>query len=189
MAGAGDNIKNWIPKWMDWEVYITVVQTTKIVFDSVKLNQATVEKWMLYQAADELLELYFSMSKGMVPEVVKKHTEAIYFTHGQDYREVRHFFQYPRNACLEILESVCLYLLPLLKPFWVQEGKGAPILFFFSGSTFLPDEKCSRVSRSVWKESRVYKWIEVSLHWLFLPDNFEFETMWYRGSPLIQRPN
>ena len=39
---------------------------------------------MLPQASEELLEFYVSMSKGTVPEVVQKQTEAIYLTHFED---------------------------------------------------------------------------------------------------------
>ena len=59
----------------------------------------------------------------------------------------------------------------------VEEGKFPYILFSFFGYTLLPDEKCSRVSRIVWKGSSVYKLIEVSFYWLFVPDSFGFETM------------
>ena len=54
------------------------------IVDSIKLNQATVENWILTQAAEELLELYISMSKGMVPKVVQKNIKAVYLTHDKD---------------------------------------------------------------------------------------------------------
>ena len=86
----------------------------KNIVESVKLSHAAVEKHMLSQAVDELLDMYVSISKGMVPEVVQKHIEAVYLTHGEDDQYVRHFFQHLKNACFEILKSVCLYLLPFL---------------------------------------------------------------------------
>ena len=43
----------------------------KNIANSIKLNQATVEKWMMSQAVEELLEMCVSMSKGTVTEVVK----------------------------------------------------------------------------------------------------------------------
>ena len=52
--------------------------------ESIKLKQKTVEKWILSQAIEDLLELYVSMSKDGVPEVVPKHTEVIYLAHGED---------------------------------------------------------------------------------------------------------
>ena len=67
MEGVGANIKNIILKWMDWDVVITVLNTTKKIVEPIKLNQVTVEKWMLYQAVEEILELYVSMTKVTVP--------------------------------------------------------------------------------------------------------------------------
>ena len=58
--------------------------------------------------------------------------------------------------------------------FEVQEGKGAFIVFSFTGSTLLPDEKCSGVPMIVWKGSSVKKLIEVSLYWLFVPGDVVF---------------
>ena len=52
MASVGANIKKRLPRWMDWEVVITVVHTMKNIFKSVRLNQAMVEKWMLSQAVE-----------------------------------------------------------------------------------------------------------------------------------------
>ena len=98
--------------------HLTVVNTMKNTFDSIKLNHATVEKWTLSQAVEELLDIYVSMSKGTVHEVVQKIIEAIYLAHGEDDQEVRHFFQHLVNACLEMLKSVCLHLLPFLRCFW-----------------------------------------------------------------------
>ena len=71
MAGVGANIKKQVSKWMDLEVAITVVHTIKNIFNSIKVNQETVEKWILSQAVKELLGLFVSISKGMVPEVVQ----------------------------------------------------------------------------------------------------------------------
>ena len=64
------------------------------IVDSIKLNQATVENWMLTQAAEELLELYISMSKVTLTEVVQNHIDASYLTHGEDDQEVYNFFQH-----------------------------------------------------------------------------------------------
>ena len=41
------------------------------IVDSIKLNQALVEKWMMSQAAKDILLLYVSISKGTVTKVVK----------------------------------------------------------------------------------------------------------------------
>ena len=71
MAGVGANIKKLLPKYMDWEVATMVVHTINNIFESIKLNQTTVEKLMLYQTAEELFELYVIMSKGTVPKVLK----------------------------------------------------------------------------------------------------------------------
>ena len=93
MAGVGGNIKRQIPKWMDWEVSITVVHTMKNIVECIKLNQTKVEEWMLSQAVKELLELYISISKATVPKIVQKQIEAICSTYIEDDQEVRHFFQ------------------------------------------------------------------------------------------------
>ena len=61
MAVVGANIKKRLPNWMDWEVAITLVHTMKNIVNFIKLNQSTIEKWMLYQAVEELLELYTSI--------------------------------------------------------------------------------------------------------------------------------
>ena len=68
----------------------------------------------LSHSVEELLELYISMSKFTVPELVQKKIGAIYLTHGEDDQEVHHFFQHLKNACLEMLKSVCLDFLPFL---------------------------------------------------------------------------
>ena len=39
MSGVGSNIKNRLPKWMDWEVSITVVHNMNNIVKSIKLNQ------------------------------------------------------------------------------------------------------------------------------------------------------
>ena len=72
IAGVGVNIKKRLPKCMDWEVATTVVHTIKNIFNSIKLNLATFEKWMLSQAVEDLLKLYVSMLKFTVPEEVQK---------------------------------------------------------------------------------------------------------------------
>ena len=72
----------------------------KNIANYIKLNQATVEKWMLYQDFKDLLELYISMSKGTVPKEVQNYIKAIYSTYGEDDQEVRHFFQHLKTACL-----------------------------------------------------------------------------------------
>ena len=107
---------------------------------SIKLNQAMVENWMLYQAVEDILELYVSMSKGTFPEVLQKQIEPIYLTHDENDQEVCHFFQHLENACLEMLKSVCLHFFLLLQFFGVLAGKGVSIIFSFSGSTLLPDK-------------------------------------------------
>ena len=43
-------------------ISITVVYTMKNIFESIKLNQATVDKWILSQADKDLLELYVSFN-------------------------------------------------------------------------------------------------------------------------------
>ena len=42
MVGVGANIKKRLPKWMDWEVTITVFHTMKNIVNYIKLNQAKV---------------------------------------------------------------------------------------------------------------------------------------------------
>ena len=69
---------------------------------------------MLSQAVEEILKLYISMSKDMVPKVVKKQVKEIYLTHSEDDPEVLNFFQNLENASLKMLKSVCLYLFPFL---------------------------------------------------------------------------
>ena len=46
--------------------------------------------------------------------------------------------------------------------FGFQKGKRASIISSCSGSTLIPDKKCSCVSIIMWKGSSVYKRIEVS---------------------------
>ena len=89
MAGVEANIKKRLPMWMDWQVVITVVNTMNNIVQSIKLNQATVEKWMISQAVKDFLGLYVSMSKGTVTEVVQKQIQAIHLTYGEDDQEVR----------------------------------------------------------------------------------------------------
>ena len=84
ITDVGVNIKKWLTKWVYWWFLITVVHTMKKISESIKLKQKTVEKWILSQAIEDLLELYVSMSKDGVPEVVPKHTEVIYLAHGED---------------------------------------------------------------------------------------------------------
>ena len=90
---------------------------------------------MLLHAVEELLNMYVSMSKCTVPKVVQKDMKDIYLTHGEDNQDIHHFVQHPKNACLGMLKSVCLYFMPFLRFFLVQEEKGASRLFYFSGST------------------------------------------------------
>ena len=52
-----------------------VVHTMKKIVDAIKLNREIVEKWMLWHAVEEILDLYVSMSK---------FTAAIYLIHGED---------------------------------------------------------------------------------------------------------
>ena len=89
----------------------------KNIVESIKLNQLTVEKWMLSQAVEELPNLYVSMPKGTVHKVVQKQIEVIYMTHGEDNKDVRHFVQHLKNVYLEMLKSLCLHLLTLLRYF------------------------------------------------------------------------
>ena len=49
---------------------------------------------MLTQAAEELLELYISMSKVTLTKVVQNHIDASYLTHGEDDQEVYNVFQH-----------------------------------------------------------------------------------------------
>ena len=83
MEGVGANIKNIILKWMDWDVVITVLNTTEKIVEPIKLNQVTVEKLMPSQAVEEFLELFFVFLKGMVPKVAQKQIEDIYLKHGE----------------------------------------------------------------------------------------------------------
>ena len=89
MSGVEANIKKRLPKWIDWQVVITVFNNMKNIVQAIKLNQATVEKLMLSQAVEDLLGLYLSMSKGTVTEVVQKQIQAIHLTYGEDDQEVR----------------------------------------------------------------------------------------------------
>ena len=71
MAGVAENIKKQLSKRMDWEVSIPVIHTMNNIVRYIKLNQATVEKLMLYQAAEELFNIYVRITKGTVAEVLK----------------------------------------------------------------------------------------------------------------------
>ena len=68
-----------------------VVYTVKKIVNSIKLNQSMVEKCMLYQAVEKILDIYVIISKREVDEVVQKQIEAIYLTHGEDDQEVHYF--------------------------------------------------------------------------------------------------
>ena len=109
MAGVEANIKKRLPKWIDWQVVITVVHTTKKLFQSIKLNQATVEKWMMSQAVEDILGLYVSLSSGTVPEVVQKHIQAINLTRGEDDQEVRNVFNTWKMYVWKFLRA-CVYI-------------------------------------------------------------------------------
>ena len=84
MADLGVNIMKRLAKWMDWDVTIVVVHTTNNIVNSIKLNQEMVEKLMLSHVVKDILELYISMSKGMVPKVVQKNIKAVYLTHDKE---------------------------------------------------------------------------------------------------------
>ena len=84
---------------------------------------------MLSHTVKEILEVYISMSKDTVPKVVQKQIEMIYSTQVEDAQEVRHFFQHLKNACFEILKSVCLYLLPFLRCFLESKKEKAHLYF------------------------------------------------------------
>ena len=109
MAGVGSTIKKRLPKWMDWEVATPLVHTMKNIVNSIKSNQATVEKWMLSQVVEELLELHISMSKGMMHEVVQNQIELIYLTHGEDDKEVCHFSSTWKTHVCKCLRA-CVYI-------------------------------------------------------------------------------
>ena len=51
------------------------------------------------------------------PDVTQKKIKVIYSTHGEGDQEVGHFVQHLKNACLEMLKSVCLYLPRFLQCF------------------------------------------------------------------------
>ena len=114
---------------MNWEIAITVIHTIQNIVESIKLNQATVEIWILYQAINELIKLYVSMSKSMLTEVVQKYIKEIYLKHGEDDQELSHFFQHLKNACLEILNIVCLHLIPFLRYFFESRKEKAHLYF------------------------------------------------------------
>ena len=61
-----------------------VFHTIKNIVESIKFNQATVEKLILSQAVEGIIELYVRIPKGTLPEVVQKHIKATYLTHGED---------------------------------------------------------------------------------------------------------
>ena len=67
MAGVGGNIQKQTPKWMYWEVAIMVVHNMNNIVESIKLNQAAVEKWMLSQAIEKLPEMYAIMQGTRFP--------------------------------------------------------------------------------------------------------------------------
>ena len=107
MEVAGDNIKKQLSKWMDLEVVIKAVHTMMHIVEYIKLNHATAEKWILSQSNEELLELYVSMSKGTVPEVVQRQTKSIYLIHGEDDYKVRNFSSTWKNNVCKCLRA-CL---------------------------------------------------------------------------------
>ena len=69
------------------------------------------------------------MPNGVVPKVLKKHTKAIYLTHGEDDQDIRHFFQHLKTACLGMLKSACLRLLPFLRCFLGFKKENTPLYF------------------------------------------------------------
>ena len=72
ITGVGANIKKLITKWMNLEASIMTVHTMKNIAESIKINKETFEKCMLSQAVEDLIELYVSMSKDTVLELVQK---------------------------------------------------------------------------------------------------------------------
>ena len=123
MAGGGYNIKKRLQKWMDWQVFITSFHNTKKFVNTIKLNQETVEVWMLYQAVEELLDLYISMSKGTVTKVMKNQIEEIYSTHGEDNQEVCHFSNVSKTHACKCLRA-CVYIFcPSCDVFCSSRGK------------------------------------------------------------------
>ena len=84
MPGIAEKIKKRLPKWKEWEVAKTVVNTMEDVVRSIKLNQASVEKWSLSQAIIELLTVYVGMAKGQVPDAVSVQVANIYAVYDND---------------------------------------------------------------------------------------------------------
>ena len=83
--------------------------------------------------------------------------------------------------------KVCVYIFcPSCDVLWSSRSKRRIYNFLLCYICVIPGWKCSIVSRIVWKWSSIYKWIEISLYWMFLPDGFGFETMWSSGLPLPQ---
>ena len=82
-------------------------------------------------------------------------------------------------ACVYIWYHFC-------SVFWSSISKRRIYNFLLCYICVIPGWKCSIVSRIVWKWSSIYKWIEISLYWMFLPDGFGFATMWSSGLPLPQ---
>ena len=131
MAGVGANIKKRLPNWMDWEVAIRVVQNMKNIVNYIKLNQAKVEKWMLSQSTEELLDMYISMSKGMVPKVAQKQIEELYLRNGEDDQEVCHFVQHLKTHVWKYLKA-CVYIcFHSCDVFWISRRKRRIYTFLF----------------------------------------------------------
>ena len=131
MEGVGANIKKLIQKWMGWDITITVVHTMKNIGDYIELNQETIEKWMLFQSVEELLELYVSMSMGTVPKVVQNYIKAIYLTHGEENQEARHFFNTWGTYVWKCLTSCVYSCYPSCSVFWSSRRKKSIYTFLF----------------------------------------------------------
>ena len=84
--------------------------------------------------------------------------------------------------CLRARVYVCFLSCDV---FWGSRRKIHLCTFLYLWIHIISGWKCSSVSRIVWKVYIVYKWIEVSFHWIFVPAYVGFETMWFRGSPYL----
>ena len=85
---------NWRSTFLFTQMRWPVEKGTSWARSRRKLNQETVEKWMLSQVSEELLELHVSISEGTVTKVVQKQIKAIYLTWEKDSQEVCNFFQH-----------------------------------------------------------------------------------------------
>ena len=131
MADLGVNIMKRLAKWMDWDVTIVVVHTTNNIVNSIKLNQEMVEKLMLSHVVKDILELYISMSKGMVPKVAQKQIEELYLRNGEDDQEVCHFVQHLKTHVWKYLKA-CVYIcFHSCDVFWISRRKTRIYTFLY----------------------------------------------------------